>query len=125
VEKNGVSKIAYAKIFAPKMLPDEVKKVLYLDTDILLLRPLTDLYLMALDFSLAAAIDASDGLVGNLDNAFNSGVMLMNLETMRKKWNELLLVEIFVENLDSHWMDMMILRTLYKNDWYELRLYKV
>jgi lipopolysaccharide biosynthesis glycosyltransferase len=119
-EKNGVTKIAYAKIFAPKMLPNEIKKIVYLDTDILLLKPLTDLYEVDFEFSLAAAIDASDGLVGSLDDAFNSGVIVMNLDRMRKKWDDRLLIESFERNLDSHWMDMTILRSIYKNDWYEL-----
>ncbi len=119
-EKNGVSEIAYAKIFAPKILPSEVKKVIYLDTDVLILKPLIELYELNFDTSLAAAIDASDGLVGDLSNAFNSGVMVMDLEEMRRKWDNSLLVESFERNVDSHWMDMSILRLLYKNDWYEL-----
>jgi lipopolysaccharide biosynthesis glycosyltransferase len=120
VEKNGVSKIAYAKIFAPTILPSDVNKVVYLDTDILILRPLNDLFELDLEFSLAASIDASDGLVGDIENAFNSGVMVMNLTRMRQKWDDNLLVSSFKNNLNSHWMDMTILRSVYKNDWHVL-----
>ena len=120
IEKNSVPEIAYAKIFAPKLLPISVKKVVYLDTDILILKSLRTLFELKFEASMAAAIDASEGLVGELENAFNSGVMVMDLDKMRKKWSDCLLIDAFQKNVESRWMDMTILRSIYKNDWYEL-----
>jgi lipopolysaccharide biosynthesis glycosyltransferase len=120
IEKNGVPKIAYAKIFAPKLLSKSIRKVVYLDTDILILRSLRTLFELKFEYSIAAAIDASEGHVGELKNAFNSGVIVMDLEKMRRKWSDYLLIAAFQENVESRWMDMTILRSIYKNDWYEL-----
>jgi lipopolysaccharide biosynthesis glycosyltransferase len=119
-EKNGVTKIAYSKIFAPKILPADINRIIYLDTDVLIVRPLTPLVEFNIESSLGATIDAKEGLVGDLNNAFNSGVMIMNLDKMRNNWDDLLLTKSFEKNINSHWMDMTILRDLYKNDWQEL-----
>ena len=120
VEKNGVAQIAYSKIFSPLILPVEIVKVLYLDTDLLIVNNLSNLFAIDLRESIAACQDAIDGQLHEEDRSFNSGVMVLNLDKMRKDWSWSSVGRAFEENLSSPWMDMTILRNLYGSDWYEL-----
>lgn len=88
-----VSVTAYLRCFLPAILPLSIHKVLYLDSDLLVLgniRPLWDVDLT--DKALAAVEDSSSGNQETLvrlrlpDNYtyFNSGVMVMNLDYWRE-----------------------------------------
>ena len=120
IEKNGVARIAYAKIFAANILPTEITKVVYLDTDILILKPLCKLFDIQFSQSIAACVDAHEGHVGSSSEVFNSGVMVLNLSTIREKWSLDVVRTAVEENLDSRWMDMTILRRIFLDDWFEL-----
>lgn len=87
----------YYRIFATQYLPESLDRVLYLDPDLVVINPLTDLY--ALDFKgnlFAAATHINSALRKlneiRLDSPINcpyinSGVMLMNLNLLRKTQN--------------------------------------
>jgi len=84
-----VSKAALLKFDLPNMFP-ELNKILYLDSDILVLGDLLELYNTDLSDKYAAVVpDMAGMLYGNhhtkfgFDKYFNSGVMLLNLKKMR------------------------------------------
>ena len=91
------SKEAYYKLLIPDVIPKSVDKILYFDIDIVINKSIKDLYSIDLkDHYMAAAIDyfvnkQMKDYVLSLDiepnNYFNSGVVLFNLEAMRKNYS--------------------------------------
>ncbi len=76
VDNNRLPRAAYYRIDLPQILPQNVKKVLYLDPDTLVLKDLSELYNINID-------DYPFAVVEILNKNFNSGVMLMNLDYFR------------------------------------------
>lgn len=86
-----VSKAAMIKFALPNLFP-EFNRILYLDSDILVEKDLTQLYDASLEDVYAAAVVDMQGQVGEslhvylgLEKYMNSGVMLLNLEKMRNE----------------------------------------
>lgn len=87
----------YYRLLAPRLLPDTLDRVLYLDPDILVIGEVRPLYETALPDQLYAAamhygLTGVSGPVGKLrlpnaetDMYFNSGVLLMNLPRLRRE----------------------------------------
>ena len=81
--------ICYAKLFIHDLLPD-LDKVLYLDTDLICLESLDELYNTSFDNKLIVGCESHDyGLqqakdLGN-PKYFNSGVMLLDLKAFRER----------------------------------------
>ena len=89
----------YYRILLPWLLPEEIDRVLWLDSDIIIHGDITEFYYMDLKGNCLAACEDGrqmDPRTANRDvqrlgicdthTYFNSGVMLMNLELMRKKY---------------------------------------
>ncbi len=84
----------YYRLLAPQLLPDSVKRVLYLDSDILAINPVRPLWEMDLrGCAFAAAshsgvLDVMNGVnrlrLKTDHDYYNSGVMLMDLDAARK-----------------------------------------
>lgn len=74
---DRLTKIAYYRIKLSEILPQSVKKVLYLDPDVVVLKNLTDLFNINIDNYPLAAVTVTMGY-------FNSGVLLVNLDYWRK-----------------------------------------
>jgi len=80
---------ALLKFDIPQEIPE--KKVLYLDADILVKKDLSDLFEIDISDYVAAVVKDSGkiystgGLREQIDNYFNSGVMLLNLDLMRNE----------------------------------------
>jgi lipopolysaccharide biosynthesis glycosyltransferase len=81
----------YLKVICPELLPKTVTKILYLDPDIIVTKPLADLYNTDLggcflgaveDFNFDNRNDSSPA-VPNRYAYFNSGVMLIDLDKFR------------------------------------------
>ena len=95
--RDYFSAATYFRLFIPELYP-EYNKVIYLDCDITILSDIADLYNIDLKENLIAA--APDGVindfevfreyaekvvgVSNYKHYFNAGVIVMNLEEMRK-----------------------------------------
>ncbi len=89
--RRYISNAMYCRLLLPQILPEQVKKVAYLDTDILVranLRELWDAYTG--QFPAAAVPDYAMGAnwvqslgFNSSKSYFNSGVMLINLEKWR------------------------------------------
>lgn len=95
--RDYFSAATYFRLFIPELYP-QYNKVLYLDCDIVVLDDIADLYNIDLEDNLIAA--APDGVINDLEpfreyaekvvgvssykHYFNAGVIVMNLEEMRK-----------------------------------------
>lgn len=88
----------YYRLLACKFLPTEIDKALYLDPDIIVLNELRTLYQLDLTGYLYAAayhkrvpmkeINKLRLNASEMEEYFNSGVLLMNLQRQREKVNE-------------------------------------
>ncbi len=127
-EANHLSKVTYSRIFIPELLPLNVKKVLYLDVDLVALKDISTLYNIDLkDFSAGAIRDVMSKEIlriyfdREVRDYFNAGVLLINLEKWRRK-------EITKKSLEFAQLnkkkivraDQDILNCLLKNDWLPL-----
>ena len=93
----------YYRLFLPEILPDNVDRILYLDTDIIVHNNIDDLY--NIDFEeadICACYDSNDQLdysalsdiqqqmfeplIAQGFKYFNSGVLLMNINSMKNKY---------------------------------------
>jgi lipopolysaccharide biosynthesis glycosyltransferase len=88
----------YYRLLAYKFLPADIDKILYLDPDILIINPIVELYDTQLFSYLYAAayhnavpikeINRFRLKAYEMEEYFNSGVLLMNLALQREKINE-------------------------------------
>jgi len=118
-------KTIYYRLLAYKYLPQNMKRILYLDVDTLIINDLNKLYNMDFDgywYAAAShvALDVTDSLnkirLGNYDAEayFNSGVMMMNLAAIRENVKEEDIVGyIRIKNLALFLPDQDILNGLY------------
>lgn len=108
IRETGYLSIAtYMRIFAQKILPDNLNKILYLDCDILVNKSLDELWNIDIDdFSIASVLD---GITFNEDvykrlnynkneGYFNAGVLLINL----KKWRKINLLKQALDYIQSN-----------------------
>lgn len=116
----------YYRIFAAKYLPENLDKVLYLDPDIIVNGSLDELYNTDMSDCLFAAATHTGRAVTKVNNLrinsekdspyINSGVMLMNLERLRKEQDY---VEVFDfinrKKKALFWPDQDIISSLYGN----------
>lgn len=88
----------YYRLFAAKLLPQTIDKILYLDPDIVIKGNLDDLYQIDMDryyFGAATHVDWGLSRINqlrlNYENGIyvNSGVLLMNLKELRQSQDEL------------------------------------
>ena len=89
-----ISKITYARFLIPRIFPDTVSKVLYLDCDLLVLDDLRALWATDLEGNvLGAALDGLDTQLKNqtvrlpvprVRDYFNAGVLLIDLDQWRR-----------------------------------------
>lgn len=85
----------YYRLLAPHLLPREIKRVLYLDPDILVINPIRPLWETDLEGNLFAAAahtgrtELASGVnqlrLGTEGDYYNSGVLLMDLEAGRRE----------------------------------------
>lgn len=89
-ECKYITRIGTARILLPKLLPEDIKKVLYLDSDLICNHDISELFNMDLDGNYAAMVqnitEVDDDFKSKLgdNNYHNSGVILIDLD----KWRE-------------------------------------
>ncbi len=100
----------YLWLFAPYILPEEVKRALYLDPDIINLNSIQSLYYKNFDGNLFVATDyeVKNKIIQPINNLrlgttsaehyFNAGVVLMNIEKLRTERKADEIVEAILEN---------------------------
>jgi lipopolysaccharide biosynthesis glycosyltransferase len=102
-----ISKMTYARLLIPHVLPTTVSRLLYLDADLLVLDDIDALWTIDLEgCPVAAVLDVLDPLMKRSDprlrtaprvrNYFNSGVLLIDLA----RWREEQLSERAIDYLD-------------------------
>lgn len=118
------TKEMYYRLLAFKFLPKEINRILYLDPDILIINSIKELYNMNIqDYLFAAAyhdkisIKEINKLRLNpyeIEEYYNSGVLLMNLELQRQLIDEKVIYEFVEKNRSKLIMpDQDILNALY------------
>ncbi len=118
----------YFRIFAHLLLPENIERVLYLDADLIIKKDITSFYNQ--DFEDKYMVVCCDKYCEREDVSkqkeklgiskehkyFNSGVLLMNLEKMRKDISKELLLSYIVRLQDKLlYPDQDILNTIYEN----------
>ena len=98
----------YYRLFAARILPAEVDRVLYLDPDLVVLNPVRPLYEMQLDTAWFAAASHVKRTFQRLNELrldipeggayVNSGVMLMDLAALRRHQNPLQVLDYIEKN---------------------------
>lgn len=93
-----ISKETYYRIFAPLYLPKSVDRVLYIDPDTVIINPLKQFYRTDFGDNLIIAAKHFDGIIDfwnrkrlfmkKSERYINAGIMLMNIEEMRKEFNQ-------------------------------------
>jgi len=121
------SKEMYYRLLAYKVLPIDLEKILYLDPDILVINPIRELYNTDITNYLYAAsyhdripvkgINMVRLKTYEMEEYFNSGVLLMNLTLQREKVNEKDIHEFIVKYKGRLVLpDQDILNTLYSGE---------
>ena len=93
VDTRGFDISAMGRLFAPEVLPEEVKRALYLDCDTIVLGDIRGLYGTDLEGALAGMVmeptvyrEMKETIgMGKDDAYFNSGVILMDLDGWRRE----------------------------------------
>lgn len=126
-----ISKMTYARFLLPRILENISDRILYLDSDILVIKPIAPLWETDLHgAAVGAVLDPIDGfvksnkrgleLVPRVDRYFNAGVLLIDLA----RWREERVVERAVEYLDrfpaSPFSDQDALNVVCDRRWKEL-----
>jgi lipopolysaccharide biosynthesis glycosyltransferase len=105
-----VSRMTYARLLIPRLFPDTVSRVLYLDVDLLVMGDLGQLWETDLDGAVVGAVSDRNldpalkaGALGAKDvpevrDYFNAGVLLIDLN----RWREERVVENALEFLRGH-----------------------
>lgn len=101
VKENYITKATYYRLFVTKILPDDLEKIIYLDGDVVVDKPLK--YLWEIDMSnyaIAGVTDMSEMIhdyhrlgYDTKFGYFNAGVLVINL----KYWREHNVIENFMD----------------------------
>lgn len=105
---------AFYRILGLGILPDTVKRVLYLDVDMVVNGELTPLFEMEMDEPLGACYDINNELQGNIDYHksvvgipagqpyFNSGMLLIDMDYVREKHIKDALLADITQNFERY-----------------------
>jgi lipopolysaccharide biosynthesis glycosyltransferase len=121
------SPAAYYRLFFPALVPADIDKLLYIDTDTIVIGKLSQLYDINIgSYPLAAVLDdviPSRPELGITEdgNCFNSGILLINLI----EWRKQKISEKTIKFLNDFphkikWVDQDALNAVLINNWYEI-----
>ncbi len=116
----------YYRIFASKFLPEDISRILYLDPDLVVIKDLSELYNMDMDGYLFAAATHVNRPLRKINNLriqsesdgpyINSGVMLMNIEALRREQDfDTVFEYIRKRRRMLFWPDQDIISAIYSN----------
>ncbi|GEO03934.1 LPS 1,2-glucosyltransferase [Adhaeribacter aerolatus] len=117
------SAATYYRLFFPSLVPADIKKLLYIDTDTVVVGDLAELYRVNVDsVPAAAALDAKISLrpdlgISTKGHYFNAGVMLINTELWKSQHileKALQFLNDFPEKIE--WADQDALNALLQNN---------
>ena len=129
-----ISKAAYFRLYLPNVLPANVKKVIYLDVDLIVNRDIVELWKADIgNYPIAAVSDfgilaskrsmreKTKSLGTKIKRYFNSGVLVVNIDEWRKKDYSAKIVQLLKRNNFTH-HDQDVLNKFFGENWYELPL---
>jgi len=126
----NLSIATYFRFFLPSLLDDSIKKVLYLDCDVIVLKDVSDLFLIDLDgYGVAGVKDVTPGSDKHRqfmgleldDRAFCAGVLMINLEYWRKNKSEECMFRYASEMSGKLIMeDQDVLNYVFRKHWFQL-----
>ncbi|MDE5077404.1 MAG: glycosyltransferase family 8 protein [Trichodesmium sp. St2_bin6] len=93
---DHVSNATYYRLIMAETLPKHIDKILYLDSDVVVISPLEELYNIDLENYFIAASGFSGTLVKS--KGFNSGVMVVNLEKWRNEQISTKVIDFATQN---------------------------
>lgn len=102
-----ITSIAFARIFLPDLLPKDVSRVIYLDSDLVVTSDLKELYDTDLKGQVAGISlndwDVyGDGKLYKFKNGYyNTGVILFDIEKARKENSSKIFQKYYLENIDK------------------------
>jgi len=124
-EVNHLSRTSYARLFIAELLPPAIEKIIYLDSDIIVLGNIAELYDQDLrGFPLGAVADVMSKEIlriffyHGLTNYFNAGVLVINLSL----WRQMAVEERAKAFIKKYFKNMIradqdILNCLFINNW--------
>lgn len=126
-----VSKMTFARLLIPKLLPETVDRVLYLDTDLLVLQNLERLWAVDLEGAvIGAVLDILDPLVKvnraahpevpDVGAYFNAGVLLIDLNRWRAERVSERALEYLAQHPRTTYMDQDALNVVCDGHWKSL-----
>lgn len=126
-----VSRMTYARLLLPRLFPNNAGKVLFLDTDILILDDLSALWETDLGGAVAGAVsDTIDSLLKDGDprlttvprvrSYFNAGIMLIDLDRWRSERISEKALEYLAENPDAPYWDQDAINVACDGRWKRL-----
>ena len=124
---DHISAATFYRLYFSQLLPGTITKLLYLDTDIIVIGDLVKLYSTPLtDHVLAAVADAQivcrpEIGIENPGDYFNAGVILINLEEWKlKKISERAIEFLSLFPEKALWADQDALNYVLANNWHRL-----
>lgn len=120
--KDHFSVETYSRLLLLKVLPEDIKRILWLDADIIIHNNIDDLYNM--NFGEKALIACKSINQNDEENKkalsfeknqlyFNAGIILFNIEYLREKYNDDFLMSYAIENNGKlKWLDQDVLNAV-------------
>lgn len=122
--QGHVSIATYYKLLIPSLIPNKMKKCLYLDSDILILKSLDSIFEIDLSKPIGAVETNNPHLLsGNADDMeryFNAGVILFDLDKMRQGEYQKKLLTVLNGNPNLRYQEQDILNIVFRDSWQAL-----
>lgn len=125
---DHVSIATYYRLFIASILPINIQSIIYLDSDMLCINSIDNLFELKIDQPIAAVDHFSSAdeirLHGNTGGKyFQAGVLIIDLEYWRKSNIEETFLRILAQHADKIlWWDQDVLNIAFKNKWMPLEL---
>lgn len=125
--KGRFSKAMYGRLFIPSLLALDIEKVIYLDCDVLINRDLSDLWCTSLDGNMIAATPELSSPIKayllksfQLNDYFNSGVLLLDLVRLREGKKFIQVLDYVHDNENLLYPDQDALNVIFRDNWQKL-----
>ncbi|UOQ76166.1 glycosyltransferase family 8 protein [Hymenobacter sp. 5516J-16] len=123
-----ITMAAYYRLFFPRLVPQDIKHLLYLDIDMLVIGSLAEMYQTDLgDTAVGAVMEAEVPLraeigMRSLEDYFNSGMLLMNLPQWREQQISEQAIEVIVRTPKDVLLyhDQDALNVVFQGSWHRL-----
>src|SRR5690606_25321038 len=128
INTGRFSTSALLRLNIEKYLPPNINKLIYLDSDVIILDDIAKIYMQGLEENTIAAVldlatdqNHSYSLLNNNNNYFNSGVLIIDME----KWKKLNILKKSLDILNSKklkYPDQDALNLIFDGQWKRLSL---